>query len=157
MDADSYVESEHGDVAAHRPRVEIDWHEVARVAFRSALFAGIVGGALHALGKAIEANAADDVHDVGDGRNADPSAALDDGVTEDEDVAPDGDVDDEDVRAAALLGVPVDASEDEIRGALRARLAVSQLHPDHGGDGEEAKELIAAKNLLVERARAARS
>ena len=57
----------------------------------------------------------------------------------------------------ALLGVAVDASADEVRAALRARLSASRLHPVHGGDGEEAKRLIAAKNLLIERARAVRS
>jgi hypothetical protein len=57
------------------------------------------------------------------------------------------------MRAAELLGVPLDATEDVIRAALRARLATSRLHPDHGGDGVAATELIAAKNLLVERAR----
>ncbi len=55
--------------------------------------------------------------------------------------------------AAALLGVALDASIDEIRAALRRKLGASGLHPDHGGDGEQAKRLIAAKNLLVERAR----
>lgn len=59
------------------------------------------------------------------------------------------------MRAAELLGVPLDATEDVIRAALRARLATSRLHPDHGGDGKAATELIAAKNLLVERARLA--
>jgi hypothetical protein len=54
------------------------------------------------------------------------------------------------------LGVGTDASPDEVRAALRARLSASPLHPDHGGDGEQAKRLIAAKNHLIERARAAR-
>jgi len=58
--------------------------------------------------------------------------------------------------AAALLRVELDASEDEIRKALRAQLASSRLHPDHGGNGDQAKTLISAKNLLLERARAAR-
>jgi hypothetical protein len=62
-------------------------------------------------------------------------------------------VDPEAAQAAALLGVAVDASEDEIRAALRGILSASRLHPDHGGDGEEAKRLIAAKNQLIERAR----
>lgn len=55
--------------------------------------------------------------------------------------------------AAALLGVSFDATEDQLRAALRAQLSSSRIHPDHGGDGEAAKRLIAAKNLLVERAR----
>ncbi|HEY2733097.1 MAG TPA: J domain-containing protein [Polyangiales bacterium] len=66
-------------------------------------------------------------------------------------------VDEEVASAAAVLGVSVDASADEIRAALRARLSSSRLHPDQGGDGEQAKILIAAKNLLIERARAGRS
>ena len=66
-------------------------------------------------------------------------------------------VDEPAARAAALLGVAVDASVDEVRAALRARLSASRLHPDQGGDGETAKQLIAAKNLLVERARVART
>ena len=61
--------------------------------------------------------------------------------------------DDEVTTAAALLGVADDATADEIRSALRAKLVSSRLHPDHGGDGEDAKRLIAAKNLLIERAR----
>jgi curved DNA-binding protein CbpA len=53
-----------------------------------------------------------------------------------------------------VLGVSLDASADEIRAALRDRLATSQLHPDQGGDGKEATRLIAAKNLLIERLKA---
>lgn len=55
--------------------------------------------------------------------------------------------------AAALLGVSLDAAPDAIRAALRSKMARSRLHPDHGGDGTEARTLIAAKNLLIERAR----
>ncbi len=55
--------------------------------------------------------------------------------------------------AAAALGVEVDATADEIRAALRSKLRDSRIHPDQGGDGEEAKRLIAAQNLLLERAR----
>jgi hypothetical protein len=68
--------------------------------------------------------------------------------------AADLDEDDTSVRgAAALLGVSLGASADEVRAALRRKLGASRLHPDQGGDGEHAKRLIAAKNLLVERAR----
>jgi hypothetical protein len=56
-------------------------------------------------------------------------------------------------RAAGLLGVSLTATPDEIRAALRAKLATSRLHPDHGGDGELARALIAAQNLLLARAR----
>src|SRR5262249_11815316 len=57
--------------------------------------------------------------------------------------------------AATLLGVKMAASEDEIRAALRSKLASSRLHPDQGGDEEAAKQLIAAKNLLIEKNRKA--
>jgi hypothetical protein len=39
---------------------------------------------------------------------------------------------------------------------VRTHLSSSGLHPDQGGDGVQATLLIAAKNLLVERARANR-
>jgi hypothetical protein len=59
---------------------------------------------------------------------------------------------DRDLRdAAALLGVSGDADHDEIRAALRARLTETRAHPDHGGDEEYAKRLIAAKNFLIQR------
>jgi len=45
----------------------------------------------------------------------------------------------------------VDASADEIRAALRAYLAESRSHPDQGGDGDEARRFIDAKNLLIQR------
>ena len=55
--------------------------------------------------------------------------------------------------AAKLLGVTIDASPDAVRAALRARMSAGGVHPDHGGDAEIAKQLIAAKNLLIEHAR----
>ena len=68
-----------------------------------------------------------------------------------------GDVDhaqpDDASRAARLLGISLDAEPDEIRAALRMQIVARNLHPDHGGDGEQAKELIAAQNLLLARAR----
>jgi hypothetical protein len=36
-------------------------------------------------------------------------------------------------------------------------MRLTRIHPDEGGDEEEAKRIIAAKNLLIERARAVRS
>jgi hypothetical protein len=60
------------------------------------------------------------------------------------------------VEAATLLGVSLDASEDQVRAALRERLVDHRLHPDQGGDPEQAKRFIAAQNLLIERARARR-
>jgi hypothetical protein len=55
--------------------------------------------------------------------------------------------------AASLLGVTLDSSPDEVRAALRARMSAGSVHPDQGGDEEIAKQLIAARNLLIERAR----
>ncbi|PZR67388.1 MAG: hypothetical protein DLM63_06670 [Solirubrobacterales bacterium] len=61
--------------------------------------------------------------------------------------------------AADLLGVRVDASPDEVRAAFRrcvkAALATDIGFHDHGGDDTDprAQRLIAAKNLLIERAR----
>lgn len=54
-------------------------------------------------------------------------------------------------QAAALLGVDVDADEDELRGALRRKLVETKAHPDHGGNSHEAAKLIAARDLLVAR------
>ncbi len=70
----------------------------------------------------------------------------------------DGSHDDPEViDAARILGVHANASADEIRAALRARLATSGLHPDHGGDGDEARRLIDARNLLIARRREVRT
>jgi hypothetical protein len=55
--------------------------------------------------------------------------------------------------AAKHLGISVDASADEVRAALRERIAASRIHPDQGGAHEAAARLIAAKNLLCDRAR----
>ena len=59
--------------------------------------------------------------------------------------------DDQVVAAAILLEVNIDADANEIRRALRRKLSILRLHPDHGGNGVEAARLIAAKNLLIER------
>ncbi len=55
--------------------------------------------------------------------------------------------------AAALLGVPLSASEGVIRAGLRWKLVAARLHPDHSGDGAEARKLIAARDLLLARLR----
>lgn len=55
--------------------------------------------------------------------------------------------------AAKQLGISVDASADEVRAALRERIAASRIHPDQGGTHAAAARLIAAKNLLCDRAR----
>ena len=86
-------------------------------------------------------------------RSDDARRAFRDAIAEYFDEAPE--VDEDARQAADLLGIDVDATPDQVRAALRARLAKSRIHPDQGGDGEEARQLIAAKNLLVERAQAA--
>jgi hypothetical protein len=60
--------------------------------------------------------------------------------------------------AAALLGIPPDATVDEIRAAFRRsvkdRMAGGRFHDQHGGTtDDDAQQLIAAKNALLERAR----
>ncbi len=55
--------------------------------------------------------------------------------------------------AAALLDVTVAATEKQIRSALRRRLSESRAHPDHGGDGDHAQRLIAARDLFLNRVR----
>jgi len=56
--------------------------------------------------------------------------------------------------AATLLGVDLDATEGEIRAALRRKLTETHAHPDQGGDLAGARRFIAARDLLIERARA---
>jgi hypothetical protein len=119
----------------------IDWREVARAAVGPALFVGAVSGGIYILGKLVEAHNA---RVANASRNAEADGA------EDEE-NPTAAVDAEAVEAAELLGVSVDASANEVRAALRAQLSKRRLHPDHGGDGDDAKRLIAAKNLLIER------
>src|SRR5439155_16550453 len=68
-----------------------------------------------------------------------PTIADDEPRAESRPAAP---VDPQLAAAAALLGVTIDASADEIRAALRAALSSSRLHPDHGGDGAMGKRLI---------------
>ncbi len=63
-------------------------------------------------------------------------------------------VDPEATKAARILGVHADASADEIRAALRAKIVAGRIHPDAGGDADQARRLIDAKNFLIERARA---
>jgi hypothetical protein len=118
----------------------IDWRDVARTALGSAFIAGIAAGALYVVGKVLE-----DVQL--------PTPEIVEPSPTDEADHPADEVDED----AKLLGVSPDASEDSIRAALRERLSASRLHPDHGGDGEEASQLIAARNRLVEHVRARRA
>ena len=123
---------------------EIDWNEIARKALGSAVLAAFVSGAMQVLSDVICAEL--------------QSASKRNGKTETPlDEPPPTEVitdrDDELAEAGELLGVDPEAGQAEIRAALRARLATSRVHPDQGGDAEEAKRLIAAQNLLLEHAR----
>ena len=53
------------------------------------------------------------------------------------------------VEAAALLGVPLEASAQEVRAAFRARMASDGVHPDRGGDEATARRLIEARALVL--------
>jgi hypothetical protein len=123
--------------AAVPPLLEetIDFRRAAKAALRSAVMTGLVGGGLYILSRLAESHAA---------RVADETQRN---AVE----AEDGSVEQDAAQAARLLGVDLDANADEIRAALRAKLGASCLHPDHGGDGIGARELIDAKNLLIER------
>lgn len=164
-----------------RPRaaVDVEWAKAAQAALGSALFAGLLGGAVYVLGRVmvsapVRPNAEPDGYipfEYEEDTDADGDDEVDDAAVDEADDDVDEAVIDEDElpttpepptlsapeqHAATLLGVNATATEDQIRSALRARLATSRLHPDHGGDGQEATRLIAAKNLLIERARRAR-
>lgn len=128
--------SDEFSAAAPKPLASIDWHKLARDAFGQGFVAGFIGGALHGLAQVVDAKTAQATREPGEDADDDDAEAID---------------------AAAALGVAPFATEDEIRAALRARLASSRLHPDQGGDGVEASRLIAAKNLLIERARLAQA
>lgn len=132
--------------------LKCDWTTLAKAALGSNELAAMVGEAFRAIGRSIE-------HDIARAESATPPQSPPDEtprVDAPADHAPVV-IDAATAEAAALLGVAVDANADEIRAALRARLTTSRLHPDQGGDAEEAKRLIAAKNFLIERARAARA
>ena len=133
--------STHVSAAAPTALTAIDWHKLARDAFGQGFAGTFIGGSLTALAKALDERPR--VH---------AAPVVDHSVDDDDDDA-DDDTDAKLTEAASILGVATNASEDEIRAALRARLASSRLHPDHGGDGVEASRLISAKNLLIERAK----
>jgi hypothetical protein len=159
----------------------IAWRDIAHSAVGSPFLADLVGGAVTFLGVLLErelrakAEAAarartappaadatprpsERVPDVGSPSVGNTESPASENTVEEPPPPPPAPlpIDPRAAEAARALGICVDASEDEIRAALRGALSSSRLHPDHGGDGEEAKTLIAAKNLLVERARARR-
>ncbi len=128
----------------------VDWRDVARAAIGSAFVAGLVGGALHVLSRMIEEESC--AAETPSIEHDSPMANAIDDPEED-----DTDDEREAAEAAALLSVRLDAEESEIRAALRKTIATSGAHPDHGGDANAAAKLIAARDLLIERARAVRS
>jgi hypothetical protein len=145
-----------------------DWDKLAKSAVGSLLVAGLMGGAAVMLVRELAAASrpskdaeAEFIADANEVDELKDEAAT---VEEEQEQQPCGadkpsarpEPDRRVVEAAAMLGITPDASEDEIRAALRALLSSSKLHPDHGGDGVEAKRLIAAKNLLIEHAKLAR-
>jgi hypothetical protein len=151
--------------------LEVDWSQLAAQTIRDPRIAAVVVASLQSLGHYIEREvdrveaaaaappptAAQPIADTGDEPTPKAGTAPPPPADESAEKAPTVAVDERTAKAASLLGVDVDSTEDQIRAALRTRLASSRLHPDHGGDGEEAKKLIAAKNLLIERAKAART
>jgi hypothetical protein len=150
--------------------LKCDWGALAKAALGSTELSAMVGEAFRLIGQSIERDIARADAEAATRAPIPPPMAAEPIESSDADdfepaesdashvdETPAVVVDVAAANAAAILGVAVDASADEIRAALRARLSASRLHPDHGGDGEEAKRLIAAKNLLIERARAVRS
>ena len=85
-----------------------------------------------------------------------PSQAVDD---DDSRTAADAiEVDDAAATAAELLGVSIDANADAVRAAFRAtvkeRVASGAFHDQRGtATDRQARDLIDAKNLLIERSR----
>ena len=111
----------------------------ATAAWRDALLAGLVAAVV--VGSAVLFAHAELPTDVGETDDETDDEKSDDEATADE------------LDAAKQLGIRVDASADEVRAALRERIAASRIHPDHGGAHAAAARLIAAKNLLCDRAR----
>lgn len=111
----------------------------ATAAWRDALLAGLVAAVV--VGSAVYLAHAELPTDVGETDETTADEETGDEATADE------------LDAAKQLGISVDASADEVRAALRERIAASRIHPDHGGAHADAARLIAAKNLLCDRAR----
>jgi hypothetical protein len=157
------------------------WRTIAQQSLQSALLLGVVGVGIKALMALAEANKKKVAppKPVQQPINVDYYEALDE-IEEEDDEADEAEgiavkadllevlakaeeeskarqarfnalFDREAFEARSLLGVTAFDGPDEIRKALRTKLAASALHPDQGGNGEEATKLIAAKNLLIAR------
>jgi hypothetical protein len=131
-------------VAASSSDNQIDMRRAVRSTLGSVLFAGLVTGGIYLIAR---------IADELDGGLGEPDNEAAPPVADAEAAAMGEVVSGENHEAAVQLGVPLDATADQIRAALRSKLAGSRIHPDHGGDGDEAKRLIAAKNYLIDRLR----
>ena len=123
----------------------INWRELASAALSSAVMAGVVSGGILLLARLVEEHNAQCLARAEAARAAERN---------DTDAIENVDGSDEEIVAAAeLLGVTLEATADEVRSALRVKMMQGQIHPDHGGDGVEARRLIAARDLLLDRLR----
>jgi hypothetical protein len=147
-----HMDAKQATQAPPKTSTSIDWVKVINSAFVTTAFQWL-GQAIAAAEKHERAAQASRPVET-QSKFEHPFATVEDDAADDDET--ESAADEEAVKAAAVLGVAADASEGEIRKALRSRLASSRIHPDQGGDGEEAKRVIAAKNLLIERQRAVR-
>jgi len=67
-------------------------------------------------------------------------------------VEPDVEPDDPRARAFATLGLPATANPEEVKEAYRAK--VKEVHPDHGGDSDEFKQVREAYTTAKQHAKA---
>ena len=130
--------------AATKQQQPFDVKKMAQDALASAGVFGLVVGGIYFFGKAIEAYNAQFER----ARTA-PATPTPSVPVEPEHVVETLDLDAA-IARLTLEAAPT-ATADEIRRALRRKLTERRLHPDQGGDGIDAKRLIDAKNLLIER------
>jgi len=123
----------------------LDWDSIGRAVLGSAILAGVASLAFGVISQ-YWSSQSDGPDSAPRPRNDEP--LLNDALSAEADET---DIDPEAAEAAALLGVDLEATVPEIRAALRARIISGSVHPDHGGDGEEARRLIAARDLLLAR------
>jgi hypothetical protein len=139
---------------ATEERRSIDWDRVAKAAIGSAVLAGLISGTAQIVGQWL----ADRARPQQKAQRPNTSTRDDDQTEEDflsiDDAlsaAARGSVVPADVaNAAALLNVdPLRATQAEVRRAMRARIANDGAHPDHGGDAQQTRTLIEARDRLL--------
>jgi hypothetical protein len=159
--------------------LRVDWHPIAASALDSELLGGVVGSAVRLLGRVLEADhqrhtrTVDPIASVT--ADDDPMALPLTEAEHDEQQPQDNTIDHDppaivvdaaELEAATLLSVQVGATEDQIRAAFRAKVkaakasyirATALTTDPTDEESEAAKKLIAAKQLLVERARVVRT